>query len=43
VRSRFTDNGADPVGSSPEAFAEYFRKEMAKWARTVKTAGIRIE
>jgi len=43
VRARFTDNGAEPVGSAPEAFAAYFRQELAKWAQTVKTAGIKLE
>lgn len=43
VRPRFVEGAAEPVGSTPEAFAAYFKTEIAKWAQTVKTAGIRIE
>jgi tripartite-type tricarboxylate transporter receptor subunit TctC len=31
--------GADPVGSTPEEFAAYMRAETAKWAKVVKASG----
>ena len=31
--------GAEAVSSSPEAFAEYIRKDVAKWATVVKAIG----
>jgi tripartite-type tricarboxylate transporter receptor subunit TctC len=41
VRERFAAAGAEPLGSTPEAFAETIRNETAKWARVVKAAGIK--
>ncbi|MGQ0653568.1 MAG: Bug family tripartite tricarboxylate transporter substrate binding protein [Betaproteobacteria bacterium] len=43
VRERFAAAGAEPLGSTPEAFAETIRRETAKWARVVKAAGIKAE
>ena len=43
VRSKLVEGGADPVGSSPEEFAAYFKSELTKWALTVRTAKISIE
>ena len=43
VRARLIEGGVDPVGSTPEEFAVYFKSELAKWAQTVRTAGIRLE
>lgn len=42
VRNKLLEGGVDPVGSTPEEFAAYFRSELAKWAQTVKTAKIQI-
>jgi tripartite-type tricarboxylate transporter receptor subunit TctC len=41
VRERFAAAGAEPIASTPEAFAETIQTEMAKWARVVKAAGIK--
>jgi len=43
ARSKLVEGGADPVGSSPDEFAAYFKSELAKWAQTVKTAKIQVE
>jgi tripartite-type tricarboxylate transporter receptor subunit TctC len=43
VRERFAAAGAEPVGSTPEAFAQTIQSETAKWARVVKAAGIKAE
>jgi tripartite-type tricarboxylate transporter receptor subunit TctC len=43
VRKRFLELGAELGGSSPEAFAAFFRGEIGKWAKTVKAAGIKPE
>jgi tripartite-type tricarboxylate transporter receptor subunit TctC len=40
---RLATLGADPVGNTPEQFAAFLKSEMAKWAKLVKTAGIRGE
>lgn len=41
IRARFQSKGAQPVHSSPQAFAAYFKAELAKWTSVVKKAGIR--
>lgn len=43
MRERFSTLGAEPVGSSPEQFAAFLKIEMAKWAKLVKSAGIKAE
>jgi tripartite-type tricarboxylate transporter receptor subunit TctC len=43
MRERFSALGADPVGNTPEQFAAFLKSEMSKWAKLVKTAGIRGE
>ncbi|HTE14019.1 MAG TPA: tripartite tricarboxylate transporter substrate-binding protein, partial [Burkholderiales bacterium] len=43
VRKRLVDLGYDPIGGTPEAYAGNLRSEMAKWAKVVKTSGIRID
>src|SRR5262245_31843013 len=40
VRARIQHEGADPVGSPPEAFGERVKSEIAKWSKVVKDAGI---
>lgn len=43
VRQRLLNDGAEPVGSSPEEFAVYLRSETEKWAKVIKAAGIKPE
>ena len=43
IRKRFAEDGVDPVGSTPEAFATVIRDDIAKWHRVVKQAGIKLE
>ena len=40
VRARISLEGADPVGSSPEAFTERVKSEIAKWTKVARSAGI---
>jgi len=40
VRKNLLTEGAEPVGSTPEAFARYIKSETVKWARVVKDAHI---
>jgi tripartite-type tricarboxylate transporter receptor subunit TctC len=43
VRSRFTNEGADIVGSTPQEFTRFISTEISKWTKVVKLAGIKAE
>jgi len=43
VRRRMLEQGAEPVGSTPEEFAKLLREEVARWAEVVKISGARAE
>ncbi|MCW5605804.1 MAG: tripartite tricarboxylate transporter substrate binding protein, partial [Burkholderiales bacterium] len=43
VRGKLIGQGLDPVGGTPEQFADYIRSEIAKWAKVVKASGARAE
>ncbi|MBY0266394.1 MAG: tripartite tricarboxylate transporter substrate binding protein [Burkholderiales bacterium] len=43
VRKRFQELGTETMGSTPRELDDYLRKEMAKWSRTAKEAGARID
>lgn len=43
TRDRFLALGAEPVGSTAEQFGTFFRNEVAKWAKVVKTSGAQVD
>lgn len=43
IRQRFSTEGADVVGSSPQEFAQFVAEEIAKWTKVVKDGGIKAE
>jgi tripartite-type tricarboxylate transporter receptor subunit TctC len=43
ARRRFADLGAEPVGSTPEAFVTFLKIEIAKWEKVVKASGARAD
>ncbi len=43
MRERLTALGVQPLTSTPERFAEFFRAEVAKWALVVKESGARAD
>lgn len=43
IRSQFEALGADPVGSSPEAFAAFVRRDLEKYAKVVKLSGAKVD
>ena len=43
IRERQISQGLEPVGSTPEFFAEFIKTEIAKWGKVVKQAGIRLD
>jgi tripartite-type tricarboxylate transporter receptor subunit TctC len=43
TRQRLIDQGAEPVGNSPEEFAKLLKEELARWAEVVKVSGARAD
>jgi tripartite-type tricarboxylate transporter receptor subunit TctC len=43
VRERLTALGTEPTGGTPEQFAETVKADIARWAKVVAGAGIRID
>jgi tripartite-type tricarboxylate transporter receptor subunit TctC len=43
LQQAFAKQAAEPVGSTPEEFAAFIRKETDKWGATIRAAGISVE
>ena len=43
IRARALDAGTEPHTNSPQEFAALIREETAKWAKVIKTAGIKLQ
>jgi tripartite-type tricarboxylate transporter receptor subunit TctC len=43
LRERLLSQGAEPAASSPEAFGTLLRDEIGRWAKVIRSAGIRAE
>jgi tripartite-type tricarboxylate transporter receptor subunit TctC len=43
VKGKMLAMGAEPAGNTPEAFADFIRADMAKWARLMAERGIKPE
>jgi tripartite-type tricarboxylate transporter receptor subunit TctC len=43
VVQRLAATGFEPVGSNPAAFAEFVQKDIERWARVIRDAGIRMD
>jgi tripartite-type tricarboxylate transporter receptor subunit TctC len=43
VRQRLIDQGADPVGGTPEQFAALIKTDLARWIHVVKATGVAAE
>jgi tripartite-type tricarboxylate transporter receptor subunit TctC len=43
MKERLATMGAEPVGNSPEEFRVFVKAEIAKWAKVVKAAGLKVE
>ena len=40
---RYTTLGIEPIGNTPEQFAAQIRIDIAKYAKVVKTSGLKID
>ena len=43
IEKRLAMEGGDPIGNTPEQFADQIRVEIAKWAKVVRDAGLQPE
>ena len=43
VKQRLLDQGAEPVGNTPEEFSKLLREEVEKWAEVVKVSGAKVD
>lgn len=43
LQAQFIALGADPVGSSPEEFAAFVKRDLEKYARVVKISGAKLD
>jgi tripartite-type tricarboxylate transporter receptor subunit TctC len=43
LRQKLVEQGADPVGNTPEEFSKLLREEVAKWAEIVRVSGAKAE
>jgi tripartite-type tricarboxylate transporter receptor subunit TctC len=43
MKQRLADQGADPVGSTPEEFGKILRADVARWTEVVGAVGIRAD
>lgn len=41
TRDRFVNQGAEPVGSTPEDFASFLAQDYEKWGKVIKAANLR--
>ena len=39
--AKLTDQGADPVGNTPQQYTAFIEREITKWAKVIKAAGIK--
>lgn len=43
VQQAFRTNGAEPLGTTAAQFGAFYRNEIEKWAKVVKSASIKVE
>jgi tripartite-type tricarboxylate transporter receptor subunit TctC len=41
LKARLTNDGADPVGNTPEQYTAFVQNEIAKWGKVIKSAGLK--
>lgn len=43
IKQRLLDQGAEPLGNTPEEFSKLLREEVEKWAEVVKFSGAKVD
>jgi tripartite-type tricarboxylate transporter receptor subunit TctC len=42
VRQQLASQGAEPMGNSPEQFADQIRKDLARWSKVARDANVKV-
>jgi tripartite-type tricarboxylate transporter receptor subunit TctC len=43
VRAKIEEQGAEPVGDTPEQFEAYIKREIARWGEVVRRANVVLD
>jgi len=43
LKKRLADEGADPLGGTPEQFVQLIRDDIGRWGKIVKESGVRLD
>ena len=43
LKKRLGDEGADPLGGTPEQFAQVIHDDLARWGKIVKESGVKLD
>jgi tripartite-type tricarboxylate transporter receptor subunit TctC len=43
VKARLAEQGAEPIGSTPEQFSAHIKSEIAKWGKVIKDAKVELQ
>jgi tripartite-type tricarboxylate transporter receptor subunit TctC len=43
MREKLTQQGADPVANTPAEATSYVEREIAKWTKVIRAAGIKAQ
>ena len=43
LRKRLAEEGADPLGGTPEQFAQLIREDIGRWGKVVKESGAKVD
>jgi tripartite-type tricarboxylate transporter receptor subunit TctC len=43
LKKRLGDEGADPLGGTPEQFAQVIRDDITRWGKIVKESGVKLD
>jgi tripartite-type tricarboxylate transporter receptor subunit TctC len=43
VHERMAALGLEPAGGTPQAFAEFVKSDIARWAKVIRQSGVRVE
>lgn len=43
IKKRLVDQGAEPVGNTPEEFSKLLHEEVTRWAEVVKVSGAKVD